>query len=162
MRASGYLIVVGRHSHGATYSLLCDAAGRTRRLTAGSDSALTDRGLSLTHTPGCPWLDAAGHPAPIPNLDVCLDIDLTASAFTASLAIRRLGLHRRMGEETVQVAQIGVPDLTVTPVPHHFRTIDFGDNGATIAHAGPSGEHQLTVDRHGFVLDVPRRSYRLR
>ncbi len=162
LRASGYLVVVGRHSLGASYSVLCDAAGRTRRLTAHSDSALTDRGVSLTHTPGGPWLDGAGQSAPIPGLDSCLDIDLTASAFTQSLVIRRLGLHHRMGEETVQLAQINLPDLKITPVQHRFCTVSATPAGATLAHLGPDGERQVTVDRHGFVLDVPRHSYRLR
>ncbi len=162
LRASGYLVVVGRHSLGASYSVLCDAAGRTRRLTAHCDSALTDRGLSLTHTPGGPWLDGAGYSAPVPDLDVCLDIDLLPSVFTASLVIRRLALHRRMGDETVQLVQIGVPDLKVTPVRHRFCTTTFDEEGATIAHVGPAGEQKVTVDRHGFVLDVPRQSYRLR
>jgi hypothetical protein len=162
LRASGYLVVVGRHSLGASYSVLCDAAGRTRRLTAHSDSVLAERGLSLTRTPGGPWLDGAGHAATTPGIDTCHDTDLTASVLTTSLAIRRLGLHRRIGEETLCVAEISVPALTVTPVEYSFRTLTLADDGATIRHLGPAGERTMTVDRHGFVIDIPRLSYRLR
>jgi hypothetical protein len=161
MRASGYLVVVGRHSFGATYSVLCDAAGRTRRLTVRSDSQLTERDLSLTRTPGGPWLDGAGHSPPVPELDLALDIDLTASAFSNSLAIRRLGLHVKYGEERLLVTEVGVPDLRVAPVEHWYRTKSVTDQGATLDHHGPSGSHEISVDRHGFVIDLPHLSYRL-
>ena len=91
-----------------------------------------------------------------------MDIDLTASAFSNSLAIRRLGLHRRSGEESVIVAEVGVPDLGVAPVEHRYRTVAVTDDGAKIHHHGPAGDHDITVDRHGFVIDLPHLSYRLR
>jgi len=162
MRASGYLVVVGRHSFGASYSVLCDAAGRTRRLTIHSDSSFTERGLSLTRTPGGPWLDGAGKSPPLPELDLAFDIDLTASAFTNSLAIRRLGLHRRFGDESFVVAEVGVPDLAVGPIVHRYRTTAVTDDGAKITHDGPAGHHEITVDAEGFVIDLPHLSYRLR
>jgi hypothetical protein len=167
LRASGYLVVVGRHSYGATFTVLCDAAGRTRRVNVQSDSALTERGLSLTRTPGGPWLDGAGkappraHPSG-PDLNSALDIDLTASAFSNSLAIRRLGLHRRYGAEEVLVAEIAIPDLHVTPLVHTYRTVSVSSDGARINHIGPAGNHDITVDRHGLVIDLPQLSYRLR
>lgn len=162
LRASGYLVVAGKRSYGASYSVLCDAEGRTRRLTVQSDSAVTERGLSLTRTPGGPWLDGAGKSPPIPELDLAVDVDLTASAFTNSLAIRRLGLHTRVGAETLVVTEVGVPDLAVGPIEHHYRTITVGEGGARIHHRGPAGEHDITVDRDGFVIDLPHLSYRLR
>ena len=162
LRASGYLVVVGMASLGASYSLLCDASGRTRRLTVRSDSQISDRGLSLTRTPGGPWLDGAGKSPPMPDLDVAFDIDLNLSAFTNSLAIRRLGLHQRYGEESITVAEIAVPDLAVQPVLHRYKTIEVTADGARIEHHGPSGHHEIAVDRQGFVIDMPRLSYRLR
>lgn len=162
LRASGHLIVVGRHSYGASYSILCDAPGRTRRLTVQSDSALTERGLSLTRTPGGPWLDGAGKSPPLPELDQAVDIDLTASAFTNSLTIRRLGLHQRIGDELVTVAEVSVPDLAVVPIVHRYTTTAVSDGGARIVHHGPAGVHDITVDAEGFVIDLPHLSYRLR
>lgn len=162
LRASGHVIVVGRHSFGASYSILCDAPGRTRRLTVQSDSALTERGLSLTRTPGGPWLDGAGKSPSLPDLDRAVDIDLTASAFTNSLTIRRLGLHQRFGDELVTVAEIGVPGLAVEPTVHRYTTAAFTGSGAKIVHHGPAGVHDITVDVEGFVIDLPHLSYRLR
>ncbi len=162
LRASGYLVRVGKQSFGASYSVLCDAAGRTRRVTLRSDSAATERGLSLTRTPGGPWLDGAGKSPPMPDLDMAFDVDLTTSVFSNSLAIRRLGLHRRYGQESVVAAEVGFPDLTVEPVVHHYRTLEIGEHGARLRHQGPSGRHDLTVDSEGFVLDLPHLSYRLR
>ncbi len=162
LRASGYLVSVGKRSFGASYSILCDAAGRTRRVTVHSDSAVTERGLSLTRTPGGPWLDGAGKSPPMPDLDLAFDVDLTASVFSNSLAVRRLGLHRRPGQESVVVAEVDFPDLSVAPVVHHYRTVEVDEHGARLRHQGPNGRHELTVDSEGFVLDVPHMSYRLR
>jgi hypothetical protein len=162
LRASGYLVSVGKQSFGASYSILCDAAGRTRRVTLHSDSAVTERGLSLTRTPGGPWLDGAGKSPPMPDLDLAFDVDLTASVFSNSLAVRRLGLHRREGQESVVVAEVSFPDLLVAPVVHHYRTAEVDEHGARLRHQGPNGRHELTVDGEGFVLDVPHMSYRLR
>ncbi len=162
MRASGYLVRVGKLGFGASYSVLCDAAGRTRRVTLHGDSAITERGLSLTRTPGGPWLDGAGKSPPVPDLDLAFDVDFTASVFSNSLAIRRLGLHRREGQESVVVAEIAFPDLSVEPVVHHYRTIEINEQGARLRHQGPNGRHEFTVDGEGFVLDVAHLSYRLR
>ena len=96
------------------------------------------------------------------DLDVAFDIDLNVSAFTNSLAIRRLGLHERYGEELITVAEVTVPDLSKEPVSHRYQTVAVTADGARIDHIGPSGHHEITVDRQGFVIDVPRLSYRLR
>ncbi|HEY5881261.1 MAG TPA: putative glycolipid-binding domain-containing protein [Nakamurella sp.] len=162
LRASGYLVRVGKQSFGASYSVLCDSAGRTRRITLHSDSAVTERGLSLTRTPGGPWLDGAGKSSPKADLDLAFDVDFAASVFSNSLAIRRLDLHRRLGQESVVVAEVDFPDLIVQPVVHHYRTLELDEQGARLRHQGPNGHHELTVDREGFVLDVAHLSYRFR
>ena len=45
---------------------------------------------------------------------------------------------------------------------YSFRTLALTDEAATIWHLGPHGERTMTVDRHGFVIDIPRLTYRLR
>ncbi len=163
LRASGYIVAVSPdNGYGCSYSVLCDRIGRTRRLTVQADGAVTERGLLLTRTPGGRWLDGAGNAPPDPGLDRGWDVDLSASAFTNSLAVRRLGLHQRQGMESVLVASVGVPDLAVAPVLHHYRTLQLGPDGATLVHRGPAGERRLTVDRDGFVLDLAGISRRLR
>lgn len=162
LRASGYIVVVGKQSFGSSYSVLCDAEGRSRRLTVRSDSVDIERDLVLTRTPGGPWLDGAGKSPPMPDLDIALDVDMTSSAFSNSLAIRRLGLHRRLGQESVLVTEVHVPDLTVRPAVHHYRTLAMTADGARIDHQGPAGHHEITVDSQGFVINLPHLSYRLR
>jgi uncharacterized protein len=162
LRANGYIVVVGRTGFGASYSVLCDAIGRTRRLTVRSDSISSERGLSMTRTPGGPWLDGAGKSPPQTELELAVDIDLTASAFTNSLAIRRLGLHTRSGDEEITVAEVAIPYLGVEAVKQRYRTVERMDDGSRIDYDGPAGHHRLTVDRLGFVVDLPHLSYRLR
>jgi uncharacterized protein len=161
LRANGYIVVAGRSSFGASYSVLCDAIGRTRRLTVRSDSITSERGLSMTRTPGGPWLDGAGKAPPQPELNLAVDVDLAASAFTNSLAIRRLGLHYRRGDEEITVAEVDIPRLGVAAVKQRYRTVDVTSAGARIDYDGAAGPHRLTVDRLGFVVDVPHLSYRL-
>ena len=99
-------------------------------LTVRSDSISSERGLSMTRTPGGPWLDGAGKSPPQPELDLAVDIDLTASAFTNSLAIRRLGLHTPSGDEEITVAEVAIPELGVEAVKQRYRTVERIDDGA--------------------------------
>ena len=55
-----------------------------------------------------------------------------------------------------------MPDLAVGPIVHRYRTIAITDDGARIIHHGPAGDHDITVDSDGFVIDLPHLSYRLR
>ena len=165
LRASGYLVVVGRHSFGASYSVLCDAAGRTRRLTVQSDS-VAHRAWPVAdpHT----GRTVAGRrrqvPPPCPDLDLALDIDLTASAFSNSLAIRRLGLHRRFGEESRDRGRGRCAGSRASaPVVHRYRT-PRGDRRRRQDHTitGPPVITRSPSTPQGFVIDLPHLSYRLR
>ena len=163
MRASGHIVSAAGDPFGESYTLLVDPEGRTRRLTVQSDSGTGERAMTLSRVPGGQWVADFGSGArTLTQVEAALDIDLLASAFTNSLAIRRLGLHRAVGAATVTVASVGGPDPEVSAVEHLYRTVSADGHGAVIEYTGPLGERELTIDADGFVLHFPGMSDRLR
>ena len=74
-------------SYRAQYSIECDSAWNVRRVDITGN-----KHLSLTSDGQGHWLDASGHP--VTALDGCFDVDILASPFTNTLAIRRLRLDQ--------------------------------------------------------------------
>ena len=154
VRATGYIVSAGEHPYGASYSVVVDAEGRSRRMTVRSDDADGERSLSLTRSPGGPWIaESATGAAPQPELDEAVDIYLVGSAFAASLPIRRLALNTEAGGSAeVTVASISLPGLVVSPVLHHGRNESVSAEEARIAYSGPFGDRQLVVDPDGIFV----------
>mgnify|MGYP001141246736 CR=1 FL=1 len=152
LRATGYIVSAGEHPYGASYSVVVDSEGRSRRMTVRSDDVDGERSLSLTRSPGGPWVaETATGSAPQPDLDEAVDIYLVGSAFAASLPIRRLRLGADESESAeVTVASISLPGLVVSPVLHHGRSESVGPAGARIAYRGPFGDRLLLVDGDGL------------
>ena len=163
LRASGHIVSAATDAFGVAYTLLVDPEGRSRRLTVQSDSGTGERTLTLSRVPGGQWVADTGSGArTLTQVEPAVDVDLVASAFTNSLAIRRLGLHRNVGQAGLTVASIGGIDPEVSAVQHMYRTVSADSNGAVIVYTGPMGERELTVDADGFVLHFPGLSDRLR
>lgn len=156
LRATGYVVSASEsRRYGASYSVLTDAEGRCRRFSVRSDDEHGERSISLTRSPGGPWvLETVAGSEPRPELDDAVDVYLVGSAFATSLPIRRLGLHRTTGASaSVTVASIGLPDLDVTPVTHAGRTVEVAEDGsARVGYTGPVGEHELLVDADGIFV----------
>lgn len=165
LRANGYIIDAGVPPYGASYSLLADSRGRTRRLAAQSDSIDGERHLALTRTPGGPWVvESTGGSSPLYALNDAQDIDLESSAFSNALALRRLHLaaelnggHHHGVEIPVTVACVSMPSLIVRSVQHFYT---FRGDGV-VSYRGPAGEADLSIDSDHFVRDFPGLSRRL-
>lgn len=153
LRATGYIVCAGPHGYGATYSLVVDPEGCTRRVAVRSDDGDGERSLTLTRATDGPWIgeDITGS-TPMTALNGALDVYLVGSAFAASLPIRRLGLHTGGGETAVTVASIALPSLEVSAVEHRGAFIGADDDGATIAYTGQFGSRDLRVDTDGVFL----------
>ena len=163
MRASGHIVSAAGDPFGVSYTLLADPQGRTRRFTVQVDSGTGERTVTLSRVPGSQWVADHGSGArTLTLLETAVDADLMASAFTNSLAIRRLDLHRTVGTATVTVAFIGAPDPEVLPMQQTYRTLSIGAHEAVIEYTGPHGTSELVVDADGFVVLYPGLSDRLR
>lgn len=152
LRATGYIVSTDSPAFGASYSIVVDGDGRTRRIAVRCDDVTGERSLSLTRSPGGPWIaDSVSGSAPLPELGDATDVFLIDSAFSASLPVRRLGLHTAVGTEAeVTVAAISLPDLQIRAAVHRGRTLSVGDDGARIAYSGSFGERILVVDKDGM------------
>ena len=129
------------------YHILCDAGWRVRRL--GVDSLDGGRLVLLGDGQGR-WTDGAGQP--IKALDGAIDVDLTASCFTNTLPLRRLG--RALAERTViDVAYVHIPSLDCTPARQAYTRIAPG----RVLYEGIGSDFQaeLDVDEDDLVLRYP-------
>lgn len=163
LRATGYVISTGHSSYGTTYSLVVDDEGRSRRMSVRCDDASGQRSVSLTRSPGGPWIfETITGSETHGELDDATDVYLVGSAFAVSLPIRRLHLHETVGAQAeVTVASIHLPDLTVQPVVHSgvCEQID-ADGQALINYSGPYGDRQLLIDSDGYFVGTPGLSQR--
>jgi uncharacterized protein len=135
------------------YEVRCDGRWRVREVRA----AAPDSGRPLLEL----LADGEGHwkrrgGESVPELDGCIDVDISATPFTNTLPIRRLGL--KPGESTdVDVAYIRVPELLVGPERQRYGCLEAQADG-WLYHfeALPSGfTAELAVDADGLVIDYP-------
>jgi uncharacterized protein len=108
------------------------------------------------------WVDA-GTGAALP-LDGCLDVDIYPSPFTNSLPIQRL-TGAAIGEPVaLDVAWVGLPDLTIRRNRQEYTLLERRADGSRWRFRSPDGDFtaELPVDGGGLVLDYPGIARRLR
>ena len=143
-------VVIGTDTSGpfgCSYRICCDARWRVRAVevhTAGGESRV------LTSDGSGSWRDGDG--AALPELSGCLDVDISATPFTNTLPIRRLGerLHERTG---IQAVYIPVPALALERADQAYTCLAAG----RYLYEGPVGAFQaeLEVDPEGIVVRYP-------
>jgi hypothetical protein len=88
----------------------------------------------------------------LPELDGCIDPDISMTPFTNTVAIRRLGLT--VGEAAeISVAYILVPELSLRAAPQLYTRLAerlWRFDGLDIDFTA-----DLTVDEEGFVMEYP-------
>jgi hypothetical protein len=135
------------------YTLRGDTGWRTRELSVvslGHDAT----SLRLIGDGAGRWTGPAGER--LPQLDGCLDVDLTSSVFTNTLSIRRLGLAPGRSEETT-VVYVTVPGLGVSISRQRYRCLASAPDGARYRFEAPASGFvaEISVDRDGLVVDYP-------
>jgi hypothetical protein len=145
-------VVVGaRHGapFGLHYRIVCDAEWRVRE--AVLRLAGEERRLHLLSDGDGNWHDGDGRP--IEALRGCVDLDVSATPFTNTLPIRRLGLTPGESRE-IMVAYVPVPALQPEPAPQRYTCLK---PGALYRYEGLSRAFvaDLPVDEDGLVLDYP-------
>jgi hypothetical protein len=156
LRLSGLaLLVLDERPFRVAYRLACDAAWRTRRLTvmvSGPGTVPASR-LALVADGAGKWTDAL-RGRPVPDLDGCVDIDLSATPLTNTLPVRRLGLSPGMSRD-LAVAYVKIPDLTVSAAAQRYTCISRHNGQARYSYESGRFQANLQVDEHGLVLDYP-------
>jgi len=136
-----------------SYEIRCDERWRVREVwVAAPDS---ERPVLELLADGEGYWKRGGGEA-VPELDGCIDVDISATPFTNTLPIRRLGLEP--GEfEKPTVTYVRVPELLVGPERQRYGCLEAqADGGLYRFEALPSGfTAELPVDAEGLVIDYP-------
>jgi hypothetical protein len=137
----------------ARYTIQCDSGWRVREVRVDMLDAINRR-LDLTSDGAGHWTDGAGEP--LPGLVGCFDIDITATPFTNTLPIRRLGLAPGAAAD-INVAYITLPELTTAPQIQRYTCLAAGASGGRYRFEARSSGFtaELPVDADGLVEDYP-------
>lgn len=135
----------------ASYDLVTDEKGATKRLSLTVTSAERERQLSIARDEENMWvIQQHSGQTSRSEFDGALDVDVQFSPFFNALPIRRTELHEKAETLTLPVVYVWLPDLEVKP-----STISYtgGSDGITLQ--SPVAETTITVDSDGFILDYP-------
>jgi hypothetical protein len=135
------------------YTLRCDAGWRARELAVAS-LAGDEGALVLTGDGTGRWTGAGGER--LPALDGCLDLDLSSTAFTNTLPIRRLGMAPGRSEEIV-VVYVAVPGLAVSVARQRYQCLAWAPGGGRFRFEEPASGFtaEISVDGDGLVVEYP-------
>ncbi len=155
IKAYGRIVAAATESHpafSASYDLVTDEVGATKRLSLTVTLAERERQLSIARDEESMWLvqDHNGQTSRS-DFDGALDVDVIFSPFFNALPIRRTGVHRT-GEKTelMPVVYVRVPDLSVD-----VATISYSSGANGLEVHSPVADTPITVDSDGFILDYP-------
>ena len=128
------------------YSVTADRGWATRAVRV----ATTERSLELLGDGRGGWTDGEGRP--LPRLDGALDVDISATPLTNTLAIARLGLPVGTSAEIV-TAYVAVPELTTAPDPQRYTRL--GEHLYRFESLDSDFTREIEVDDDGFVVEYP-------
>lgn len=155
IKAYGRVVAAATSAHpafSASYDLITDEVGATKRLSLTVTLAERERQLSIARDEENMWLvqDHSGQTSRS-TFEGALDVDVVFSPFFNTLPIRRAKIFPGTGESlTVPVVYVRVPDLSVT-----VETISYTatDDGITLS--SPVADTTISVDGDGFIIDYP-------
>ncbi|MGD9618687.1 MAG: putative glycolipid-binding domain-containing protein [Mycolicibacterium sp.] len=155
VKAYGRIVAAHTPSHpafSASYDLITDEAGATKRLSLTVTLAERERQISIARDEENMWLvqERTGQSSRS-AFDGALDVDVIFSPFFNALPIRRTGIYREnAGSVTVPVIYLRVPELA-----YEVATISYTSTTDGIALNSPVAQTTVQVDSEGFILDYP-------
>jgi uncharacterized protein len=134
------------------YGVRCDADWRVRALRVGVPGE-PPRVDVLSDGEGN-WTTPDGRA--LPELQSCIDADISVTPFTNTLPIRRLDLAPGDSAE-LPVAYVEGTELQAWPEPQRYTCLEKGDQGGLYRFLSLDGGFtaDLPVDADGLVLDYP-------
>jgi uncharacterized protein len=152
--ASGLVIgLEGGRPFRIGYEVRCDGGWRVREVRAAAPDSERPV-LELLADGEGRWMRRSGES--VPELEVCIDVDISATPFTNTLPIRRLGLEPGESVE-LSVAYVRVPELLLGSERQRYSCLEArAEGGLYRFEALPSGfTAELPVDADGLVIDYP-------
>jgi hypothetical protein len=135
----------------ASYDLVTDDSGATKRLSLNVSTAERDRQLSIARDEENMWLITDHDGDSRAAFGGAMDVDMVLSPFFNALPIRRVGVHRSCETVTVPVVYVYLPDLTVEAAEITYT----GSGAGAVELKSPVAQTTVIVDDNGFVIDYP-------
>ena len=135
------------------YTVRCDLQWHVREVTVRLLEA-DEQSLYFVSDGTGNWINEAGDS--VPELKGCIDLDITATPFTNTLPIRRLGL--RGGESAeIRVVYFTIPDMRVSVEPQRYTCLESSNVGGkyTFESLRDGFTADITVDAEGLVKNYP-------
>jgi hypothetical protein len=154
VKAYGRIVAAATASHpafSASYDLITDETGATKRLSLTVTLAERERQLSIARDEENMWM-VQDHQNQTSRAvyEGALDVDVIFSPFFNALPIRRTGLHKKAETVSLPVVYVRVPDLSVD-----LEVTTYSNDGKRLRLKSPVADTTLTVDSDGFILDYP-------
>ncbi len=156
IKAIGRIAAAASEQHpafSASYDLVTDDTGATKRLSLNVSTAERDRQLSIARDEENMWLVTGHEGVSREAFDGALDVDMMFSPLFSTLAIRRSNLHRTEDSVKLPVVYVYLPDLTVAPATVSYSGA--GPGGVAVRVQSPTAEATVIVDDDGFIVDYP-------
>lgn len=154
IKAYGRIVAAATTSHpafSASYDLVTDEQGATKRLSLTVTLAERERQLSIARDEENMWLVQDHQNQTSRSIyEGALDVDVIFSPFFNALPIRRTGLHEKAGTVSLPVVYVRVPEVSV-----ELETITYVNDGKGLKLKSPVADTAITVDANGFILDYP-------
>jgi len=138
----------------ASYDLVTDDRGATRRLSLTVTLAERDRQMSIARDEENMWLVTDHQGESRGAYGGAVDVDVVFSPFFNALPIRRTGLHRTAESVSIPVVYVYLPQLTVSPATITYTSCGVAGGEGIKLHS-PVAETTITVDDDGFIIDYP-------
>jgi hypothetical protein len=135
------------------YEVRCDVGWRVRTVRVGVPGS-EQPGVNVRSDGEGNWTTLDGRA--VPELQGCVDADISVTPFTNTLPIQRLGL---VPEETAElyVAYVECTEMQVWPEPQRYTCLEKRARGALYRFRSLDGGFtaDLPVDADGLVVDYP-------
>ncbi|WP_319457704.1 MULTISPECIES: putative glycolipid-binding domain-containing protein [unclassified Mycobacterium] len=160
IKAYGRIVAAATPSHpafSASYDLVTDENGATKRLSLTVTLAERERQLSIARDEENMWMvQDHQNQTKRESYDGALDVDVVFSPFFNALPIRRTGIYRSVDSISIPVVYVRLPDLSV-----ELETITYSNGAAGFTLNSPVADTPITVDAEGFILDYPGLAVRI-
>ncbi|HTM85926.1 MAG TPA: putative glycolipid-binding domain-containing protein [Mycobacterium sp.] len=157
VKAYGRIVAAATASHpafSASYDLVTDETGATKRLSLSVTMAERERQLSIARDEESMWMVQDHAQTSRSEHEGALDVDVMLSPLFNALPIRRTGLHQRAESVTLPVVYVRLPELSVEAVSISYTSAGPAPDAGIKLHS-PVAETTITVDKDGFILDYP-------
>ncbi len=150
------MAIAGASPYRLHYKIKCDDSWNTRKVTLEVHTPLGEAARTLRSNGLGRWRDDLG--AELPELSGCRDVDISATPFTNTLAIRRTSLRPGDGV-TLKIVYVSVPGLEIRPAEQRYTCVERTAHGGVFGYESidmhDGFRATLPVDADGLVLDYP-------